>query len=159
MSKQILTCEAIDAFEGLQKTHFLNTNAKRLNKSLGDLTGLKNLGVHWVEVAPGCASTERHVHHFEDECVYILEGSGSVTLGDESFAVKAGDFIAHPAGTAPHCMRNDGAGPLRYLLIGQRLDHEVVDYPDHQKRLYYHQGHRDVVDAVAISHPELGRKI
>ena len=44
MEKYIVTSEEIDAMEGLHKTHFLNSNAQRLNKSLGDITGLNNIG-------------------------------------------------------------------------------------------------------------------
>ena len=39
MDKYLITKEEIDDYEGLSKTHFLNDNAKRVNKSLGDLTG------------------------------------------------------------------------------------------------------------------------
>ena len=62
----------IAAMEGLAKTHFLNPNARRINKSLGDLTGLTGLGFHLIEVEPGCETTEHHLHHQEDECVYVL---------------------------------------------------------------------------------------
>ena len=70
--KYIIRRQEIEAMEGLAKTHFLNKNAKRTNKSLGDITGLKNLGFHILEVLPGYESTEYHVHHCEDECVYVL---------------------------------------------------------------------------------------
>lgn len=65
----LVTASQIAAMEGLNKTHFLNANAKRVNKSLGDLTGLTGIGVHMIEVEPGHETTEHHVHHHEDECV------------------------------------------------------------------------------------------
>ena len=40
MDKYLVTRDEIDAYEGIGKTHFLNPNGQRLNKSLGDLTGL-----------------------------------------------------------------------------------------------------------------------
>ena len=44
MDKYIVTKEEIEEYAGIQKTHFLNQNARRLNKSLGDLTGLTGFG-------------------------------------------------------------------------------------------------------------------
>ena len=69
MDQYIVTREEIDACEGLATTHFLNGNAQRINKSLGDLTGLTGLGFHIIEVAPGHESTETHRNYYEDECV------------------------------------------------------------------------------------------
>ena len=41
----LITAEEIAAMEGLAKVHFQNPNARRINKSLGDLTGLTGDGV------------------------------------------------------------------------------------------------------------------
>ena len=83
MTSYIVTKAEIEAMEGLDKSHFLNDNAKRNNKSLGDLTGLTGLGFHIIEVPPGAESTEHHAHHYEDECVYILSGKATSVIGDE----------------------------------------------------------------------------
>ena len=72
-----MTREEIESLPGLRKAHFLNPNAVRVNKSLGDLTGLTGLGFHLVEVAPGHETTEHHLHHHEDECVFILSGQAT----------------------------------------------------------------------------------
>ena len=77
----------IAAMEGLAKTHFLNPNAQRVNKSLGDVTGLTGLGFHIIEVAPSHETTEHHLHHHEDECVYILDGTATAHIGDADVAV------------------------------------------------------------------------
>ena len=149
----------IEAMEGLAKTHFLNPNAQRLNKSLGDATGLSGLGVHLIEVAPGHESTEMHRHHHEDECVFVLEGSGTAFIGEERFPIAAGDFIGYRAGGEAHRLLADGEVPLRCLVIGQRLDHDVGDYPDLGKRLYRNRGLPwELVDVERIEHPQAGRK-
>ena len=67
----IVRAAEIAGMEGLTKTHFLNPNARRLNKSLGDATGLTGLGFHIIEVEPGCETTEHHVHHHEDEAALL----------------------------------------------------------------------------------------
>jgi len=86
--KYIITKAEIEQLAGLDKTHFLNENAKRLNKSLGDQVGLNNIGFHIIEVPPGHESTEYHTHHSEDECTYVLSGHGTVVDLVERSAIK-----------------------------------------------------------------------
>lgn len=159
MDKYLLKKSEIDALAGVDKTHFLNDNAKRNNKSLGDLTGISGFGFHLIEVPPGCESTECHQHRFEDECVYILSGEAVVRIGEATFAVGPGDFIGYRAGGLPHAMKNSGAVPLRCIVVGARLAHEVVDYPDQGKRLFTNRGLPwDLVDVKNIVHPDAGKK-
>lgn len=153
----IVTKEEIEGMEGLAKTHFLNANARRVNKSLGDLTGLTGLGFHIIEVAPGCETTEYHVHHFEDECVYILAGEATAVIGEERFPVKPGDFIGYRKGGEAHTIENTGAETLRCIVVGQRLPHDVGDYPRLGKRIYRNAGMPwDLVDIDAIETPQSG---
>ena len=155
----LVTAEQIAAMEGLSKTHFLNPGAVRTNKSLGDLTGLTGLGIHLVEVEPGFESTEYHVHYYEDEGVYILDGTATVEIGDESFPVKPGDFIGYRKAGLPHTMKNTGDETLRCLVIGQRLNQDVGDYPRKGKRLYRNGALGwDLVDISTLDHPNAGAK-
>ena len=159
MDKYVLTREEIDAYEGVHKSHFLNANARRVNKSLGDLTGLTGLGFHLIEVEPGLDSVEYHVHYHEDECVYILDGIAEATIGEETVSVKKGDFIGYRAGGKPHKLRNIGNTILRCIVVGQRLDHDVVDYPNQNKRLYRNSGLSwNLVDTSNITEPTAGKK-
>lgn len=159
MDKYIVTREEIDASDGLEKRHFLNENAQRNNKSLGDLTGLSGIGFHIIEVPPGKRSTEKHVHYYEDECVYLLEGTAEAVIGNETTSVKAGDFIGYRAGGLPHTLINTGEVPLKCIVVGQRLDHDVGDYPDLNKRLFRNSGQAwSLVDIEAISEPKAGQK-
>jgi uncharacterized cupin superfamily protein len=159
MDKYILTKEEIDAYEGLKKTHFLNPDAKRVNKSLGDLTGLNGFGFHIIEIEPGHQSTELHRHYHEDECVYVLEGEAEATIGAEKRKVKAGDFIGYRAGGEAHQLRNCGQRILKCIVVGQRLDHDVGDFPLQQKRIYRNKGLKwNVVDIEDISEPDAGKK-
>ncbi len=154
MQKYLLSKEEIDALPGTEKTHFLNDNARRLNKSLGDLTGLNAIGFHLIEVQPGCESTEYHMHHFEEECVYILEGEGESLIGDTTTVVKAGDFIGYRAGGHAHKLTNTGSGVLKCIVVGQRLDNDVGDYPHKHQRIYRNKGLPwDLVDHSDIKEP------
>lgn len=60
MENYIIKKEEIESMVGVYKQHFLNENAQRINKSLGDLTGLSSFGFHIIEVPPGKESTEHY---------------------------------------------------------------------------------------------------
>jgi uncharacterized cupin superfamily protein len=145
-----LSAEKITAMAGERRVHFVNPKAVRINKSLGDWVGLKNIGVHLMTIAPGDRSTEYHCHRYEDEAIYVLAGRGTAVIGDESYKIAPGDFLGFPGGGAAHETINDASEPLICLVIGQRLAQEVVDYPRAGKRLYRNSGQRDMVDIVNI---------
>ncbi len=103
MSKYIVKKSEIEAMKGLFKQHFLNPQAQS-DKSLDDLTGISGFGFHIIEVPPGKESTEYHVHYYEDECVYILSGTGKVIIGEDESEIVEGDFIGYRAGGKAHTM-------------------------------------------------------
>ena len=159
MDKYLITKEEIEGFAGTSKVHFLNDNAKRINKSLGDLTGLKGFGFHLIEIEPGHESTEFHKHYHEDECVYILEGTAEALIGNQIFSVKAGDFLGYRAGGEAHAIYNNSSSILRCIVVGQRLDHDVGDYPKLNKRIYRNKELAwNLVDIDQIETPTGGKK-
>ncbi|WP_419796974.1 MAG: cupin domain-containing protein [Terasakiella sp.] len=159
MDKYVLKKEEIEAFAGTDKTHFLNPNGKRINKSLGDLTGISGFGFHLIEVPPGADSTEFHVHFHEDECTYVLSGHGIVRIGEERTDIGPGDFIGYRKGGLAHCMTNTGPEVLKCIVVGQRLAHDVGEYPDKNKRLFRNEGMKwEMVDLDKIEHPQGGKK-
>lgn len=155
----LLKAADIAAMEGLSKTHFLNNGARRVNKSLGDATGLTGLGIHLIEVAPGDETTEYHVHHFEDEAVYILSGTGTATIGEVDHPIGPGDFIGYRKMGLAHTIVNSGPEILKVLVIGQRLAHDVGDYPRKGQRIYRNEGMPwDLAPLEALTHPQAGAK-
>lgn len=155
----LVTAAEIAAMEGLRKTHFLNPNAVRVNKSLGDLAGLTGLGFHIIEVAPGHETTEYHVHHHEDECVYVLSGQATATIGERDHAIGPGDFIGYRRGGLAHTIVNTGTEVLRMIVVGQRLPHDVGDYPKQGKRIFRNEGLPwAVADHAALDFPNAGAK-
>ncbi|MGH1377072.1 MAG: cupin domain-containing protein [Alphaproteobacteria bacterium] len=156
MGKSVVTKEEIEDFEGIDKAHFLNENACRTNKSLGDLVGITGFGFHIVELKPGMESSQMHMHHFEDECLYILEGEAEAKLGEKVISLKAGDFIGYPAGGEAHNIKNSGKSILRCIVVGQRLDHDVIDYPQIGKRLFQNKDMPfNLVETDAIDNPDI----
>lgn len=58
---------------------------------------------------------EQRIHSHRPEQVYfILEGSGSMTVGSATRKVAAGDCVFIPSGQ-PHGLKNDGDVILRYF--------------------------------------------
>lgn len=157
--KYVVKADEIASMEGTAKTHFLNDNAVRNNKSLGDLTGLTGLGFHIIEVQPGRESTEYHVHYHEDECTYVLSGQGTVTIGGNIHQIGAGDFIGYRAGGLPHTMEATGNESLVCIVVGQRLAHDVGDYPNKRQRIFRQAGLPwNLVDLDSIREPVAGSK-
>jgi quercetin dioxygenase-like cupin family protein len=78
-------------------------------------TPLFNLSV--VVLAPG-QGVSRHAHDDEDDSFLVLEGTLSLTVGDDDRRVEAGagTFVLVPAGT-PHAIANDGTADARILNI------------------------------------------
>lgn len=160
MDKPVITKEEIEAYEGITKTHFLNEKAVRKNKSLGDLVGITGFGFHLVELEPNAETSQQHLHHYEDECVYVLQGEATAYVGDEEFTLREGDFIGYPAGGKAHNILNTSNSVFKCIVVGQRLDHEVVDYPKLGKRLFCNNGMPyNLVSKSEIEEPELGKKV
>ncbi len=152
--KLILKAADIAAMSGEKRIHFLNPNAVRINKSLGDAVGLTQLGVHIISVKPGHDTTEYHKHYYEEECIYILSGQATAIIDGERYTVGSGDFLGFPRGIAAHNIVNDGDEILQYLVMGQRLEQDVADYPDKDMRLYRNSGRWDLVKLADISEPQ-----
>lgn len=156
-----LSAHDISAMDGTAKTHFLNPNAQRVNKSLGDACGLTGLGFHIIEVQPGHETTEYHKHYFEDECVFVLSGTATATHGEEDVQIGPGDFLGYAKGGPAHTIVNTGEEVLRCIVVGQRLSHDVGDYPRKGQRIYRNEGQPwDLVDLGSIAHPggSVGKK-
>lgn len=106
-----------------------------------------HVGVAIEELPAGKQSVPAHYHFFEEEHVYILEGSLTVRIGADRFPLEAGDYVCFPAGQrAGHCLINDGDAACRYVIIGERIPNDVVVYPDSNKVLVRSLGRRTIFD-------------
>jgi uncharacterized cupin superfamily protein len=149
-----LAAGEIASMEGKSKTHFLNDKARRLEKSLGEMTGLSEIDFCLIEVAPGDETTEHHKHYHEEECLYILEGTGTARIGAESHVVAAGDFVGFRKGGLAHSLKNTGDGVLKCIIVSQRKHHDVSDYPRRGKRLFRNKDLTwNLVDLTVIDRP------
>ena len=100
---------------------------------LGAAAGGRTTGLQHVVIAPDRRGWPRHCHASSEELFVILGGSGTLRVGDEEAAVRAGHVLSRPAGTGlTHSFR---AGPdgLEYLAYGQRQPNDIAYYPDSGK--------------------------
>ncbi len=87
------------------------------NLLLGELnTDSKEISIQITKVDPG---EMQFLHsHEQEQCYYIIQGTGLMLIDDESEQVKAGDAIFIPSG-ATHGIKNIGDCPLFYLTANQ----------------------------------------
>ncbi len=71
----------------------------------------------------------KHVHVSHDEIGYVLAGTGSVSIGEDTRPVRPGDVWVIPANT-PHSAEF-GDEPVRVLFVSA-----PIDDPDNQDRIW-----------------------
>lgn len=97
--------------------------------------GLGRIAVNLAWLPPGKESAVYHLHHREEEWLYVLEGQGIVEVDGAELEVRAGDFLGFPPGVAHH-LRNGGSTDLMFLEGGEVIaDVEVADFPRLARRL------------------------
>jgi uncharacterized cupin superfamily protein len=98
---------------------------------LAEAASGREIGCSHVELAPGKVAWPFHHHLANEEAIFVLEGTGTARIGDASIEIRAGDYIALPAGpSAAHQTINTGTGPLRYLCFSTMIPTDVVGYGD-----------------------------
>ena len=97
--------------------------------------GAVQLGYGVTCVPAGKRAWPYHNHHANEEMFFVLSGTGSYRVGDKIYPIRAGDFIAAPAGGrgTAHQIFNDSDAELRYIAISTNLRPEIVEYPDSDK--------------------------
>jgi len=73
--------------------------------------GMRNkllVSVDGATVAVQDGNTPKHMHPNTNEMQYILEGTGTIWLGDKEVKVKPGDLLIIPKGTAHGGTKPDG---------------------------------------------------
>ena len=104
-----------------------------VRRDLGHAAGSERSGLMHIAIAPGARSYPHHCHSAEEEVFVILEGAGTLRLGDEELPVRAGHVIARPPGTGIAHSFRAGDGPLVMLAYGTRDPNDICFYPDSGK--------------------------
>ena len=82
---------------------------------VGEACGAHQLRLHASVINPGAAAHPPHEHAGE-EIIFVLEGSGEATIGDERHPIEAPAALFCPEHVR-HGLRNAGTAPIRYLVI------------------------------------------
>jgi mannose-6-phosphate isomerase-like protein (cupin superfamily) len=56
-----------------------------------------------------------HIHHREDEMFYVLDGEGTIFVGDEVIPARAGTCVHVPSGMIHH-YKSEGRKPLHMVV-------------------------------------------
>ena len=96
----------------LQEVHDEGAVNASIRWVITEKDGSENYALRVIELAPG-GNTPHHVHWFEHQN-FIVEGQGTVTIGEETYAIRTGDVVFVP-GDVQHQYRNTGDVPLKFL--------------------------------------------
>lgn len=107
-------------------------------RMLAAAAGGVGLGASHFTLAPGHTAFPHHWHSANEEALFVLEGTGTLRIGAEEVAVRAGDWASFPVGPeSAHQLVNTGAGPLKYLCFSTMQSPEVCGYPDSRKVAWF----------------------
>jgi uncharacterized cupin superfamily protein len=77
-------------------------------------------------LTPGTPNASYHREHYEDESFFVLSGECIAVIEGHERALRAGDFVFCPAGTA-HVFVGAGEAPCAIFMFGGRVDPPGVD--------------------------------
>ena len=102
---------------------------------VGRKIGAQKLGYNVTVVPARKRAFPLHNHRVNEEMFFILDGAGEVRIGDKTYPIKKGDFIAHPPGgpETAHQIVNTSEKELRYLAVSTMQLPEIAGYPDSKK--------------------------
>jgi len=71
------------------------------------------LGFSLYELPPGASAFPSNFHCANEEALYVLEGEGTLRLGDKEIALRKGHFVTLPPGVGnAHRLFNSFDKPL-----------------------------------------------
>ena len=107
---------------------------------IGQHIGAEKLGYNLTVVAPGKRAFPRHSHRANEEMFFVLEGTGELRVGDNTYPIGQGDVIACPPGgpETAHQITNTGGTELKYLAVSTMISPELAEYPDSGKYGLFH---------------------
>ena len=102
-------------------------------RELGRAAGSLRTGLNHVDLSPGALGSPFHCHSAEEELFVVLDGEGTLLLGDERIPVRRGHVVARPPGTRVAHAFEAGDGGLTFLAYGTREPNDIAYYPRSQK--------------------------
>jgi uncharacterized cupin superfamily protein len=98
---------------------------------VGAQAGAEKLGASVYELDPGAVGSPLHIHHANEELLFVLAGTVSLHRPDGAQLLRTGAVVAFPRGEAGvHSLVNGSAAPARYLVVSTANLPDVLEYPD-----------------------------
>ena len=98
---------------------------------VGEAAGGKELGATLYEILPGGAISPYHIHHGNEEILFVLSGSPEVRTPTGMRMLEAGAVVAFPRGrSGAHRVKNSPTAPARGLIVSMMNFPDVVEHPD-----------------------------
>jgi uncharacterized cupin superfamily protein len=98
---------------------------------VGAQAGARELGASVYELDPGAVGSPWHLHHANEELLFVLAGTLSVRGPEGTRLLPAGAVVAFPRGQAgAHSLVNRSDAPVRYLVVSTTNRPDVVEYLD-----------------------------
>jgi uncharacterized cupin superfamily protein len=106
----------------------------RRRAALAKQAGASELGLSLHELPPGGTAYPYHFHYGNEELMVVLSGRPTLRTPAGSEELAPGDVVAHVRGPdGPHQVTNRSSDPVRFLMLSEMEDPEVVVYPDSDK--------------------------
>jgi uncharacterized cupin superfamily protein len=100
-----------------------------LRRHIALAIGSRRSGLRHLVVEPAALTYPPHCHSTEEELFVILDGTGTLLLGDEEHPVRRGSVVARPPATGiAHAFRA-GDERLTVLAYGTREPSDICFYP------------------------------
>ena len=109
---------------------YKGTDREIIGRALCDIGGRSRVGIGVLDLPAGSNTKPAHYHTKEEEHLYVVQGSMTLHLGQETYEMKEGDYVCFPA-NAPnaHYLDNQSGAVCSYLIIGERISDDKVIYP------------------------------
>jgi uncharacterized cupin superfamily protein len=106
---------------------------EQVERRIGRHLGARTTGMTLMEIAPAAKSCPFHCHSAEEELFVVLDGAGTLRLGDERHALRPGHVVSRPAGTRIAHQFIAGDEGMTVLAYSDIDSNDLAFYPDSNK--------------------------
>ena len=98
---------------------------------VGAQAGARELAANVYELEPGAVGSPLHVHHANEELLFVLAGTLTLRGPEGTRRLGSGAVVAFRRGQAGvHSLVNRSDAAVRYLVVSTTNRPDVVEYPD-----------------------------
>ena len=104
---------------------------------VGNVVGGDEIGACLYQLEAGERTYPYHLHHGNEEWLFVVSGTPAVRTPEGERVLRAGDLVAFPRGPAG---AHRVSGPGTILLLSEKRLPDVIEYPDSGKVGVRHHG-------------------